>query len=145
MTKTGRPVGKPPYKPQDKDRPVVQALVANGLTHPQIAHYLKIDRETLEKYFREELDRGMDTVLAIISGRLVQKAMAGDNTCMIFWLKTRHPALFNPPTRAEVTGANGRPLYFGNTPDDRLSKIIAAIRTSLPPDDGDGGGSQAGD
>lgn len=46
------------YPVTDNQRAIVQALTAFGHTHRAISQYLKIDPNTLTKYFRDELDRG---------------------------------------------------------------------------------------
>jgi len=94
------------YTPTAEHRAVVKALVANGLTHRQIANYLGIARNTMLKNFRAELDTGFDTVYAAISGNLVKQALGGDLRAQIFWLKTK--AGWRETTRLE--GPSGGPI-----------------------------------
>jgi hypothetical protein len=81
--------GKPPHEPTKASRDAVRLYAAMGTTQEDIARLLKIDGKTLIKYYREELDLGLVAANAQIGGALFKKAMGGDTTAMIFWLKTR--------------------------------------------------------
>lgn len=54
-----------------------------------IAQVLQIDVKTLYKYYRRELDTARDLANAQVGGALFNKALAGDTTAQIFWMKTR--------------------------------------------------------
>lgn len=82
-------VGRPPYEPSEKDRHQVEAWAAVGTPQEDIAKLLDIDPKTLRKHYRRELDTGSIRANAIIGGKLFNKAKAGDNACMIFWMKSR--------------------------------------------------------
>jgi len=81
--------GRNPHEPTKASRDAVRLYAAMGTTQEDVARLLKIDVKTLHKYYREELDLGMLTASAQIGGALYKKAMSGDTTAMIFWLKTR--------------------------------------------------------
>lgn len=61
-----RPVGRPKFEPSDKQRGIVEALVAAGYNQTVIAAYpgIEIDEKTLREHFRAELDFGLPKLLA---------------------------------------------------------------------------------
>ncbi len=79
----------PKFIPTDDQREKVRMLRCCGVTHPMIASVLHIGVRTLEKHFREELSVGLADANAQIAGALYRKAIEGDTTAMIFWLKSR--------------------------------------------------------
>ena len=54
-----------------------------------IASVLQVDVKTLYKYYRRELDTARDLANAQVGGALFNKALSGDTTAQIFWMKTR--------------------------------------------------------
>lgn len=70
-------------------REMVEAMSAYGIPQQDIANVLKIDKKTLLKHYRDELDLASAKANAAVAGKLYKKAMAGCTTSMIFWLKTR--------------------------------------------------------
>lgn len=81
--------GRPPFVPTEIQRTLVTVLRAIGEDPADIAREIGCDKRTLYKYFRQELAHGKARVRAKIGMSLVKKAIAGDNTAMIFWLKTQ--------------------------------------------------------
>jgi hypothetical protein len=78
------------YEPSELHRGEVKALKSFGNTHDQIASYLEISRETLEKYYRYELDNAALIANATVAKRLFAKAVNQDDlSAQVFWLKTR--------------------------------------------------------
>jgi len=88
----GRPRGRPPHEPTDEARRVVWEMTAFGIPQERVAHALGIDRSTLLKYYREELDSAADAAVTNVARNLYSKAI-GDGreamTAAIFFLKTR--------------------------------------------------------
>jgi hypothetical protein len=67
----------------------------NGLTDEQIAHNMGIGTSTLYEYknkyaeIRESLKENKEVADLAIENALYNKALGGDTTAMIFWLKNR--------------------------------------------------------
>jgi hypothetical protein len=108
--------GAPPHEPTKASRDAVRLYAAMGTPQEDIGRLLKIDVKTLYKYYREELDLGLVAANAQIGGALFKKAMGGDTTAMIFWLKTR--AGFKEAKHEEKTGTDSEKLV------DALSTLI---------------------
>ena len=81
--------GHPPHEPTKALRDTVRLHAIVGTRHEMIAQVLQIDVKTLYKYYRRELDTARDLANAQVGGALFNKAMAGDTTAQIFWMKTR--------------------------------------------------------
>ena len=82
-------------KPIMIDHGQIEALAAQGLTKKEIAHCLGIGESTLyDKMtqfpeFIESFQKGRSKGIAKVSNVLFQKAIAGDNGCMFFFLERR--------------------------------------------------------
>lgn len=81
----------------------MHALV--GTPHRVIADIVGIDLKTLYKYYRVELDQSGAQATAAIGGALYNKAINGDTTAMIFWLKTQ--AGWRETARVDHTSSDG--------------------------------------
>ena len=80
---------KPPHSPTDAQRQLVSLHTTVGTTQETISAILGIDKKTLRKYYRAELDQSKAKANATIGGALFNKAKGGDTTAMIFWMKTQ--------------------------------------------------------
>jgi hypothetical protein len=87
IAKRGR--GQPPHRANAAARQAVEQMSAVGIDQETISGALKIDPKTLRKWYAEELDHAATKANAAVGGKLYNKAMSGDTTAMIFWLKTR--------------------------------------------------------
>lgn len=89
--------GKFEYWLTEEGRTLLEGWARDGLTDEQIAHNCGITAKTLyewkNKYsdFSESLKKGKEVVDYKVENALVNKAMSGDVTAMIFWLKNRRP------------------------------------------------------
>jgi hypothetical protein len=76
---------------------LLQGWARNGLTDEQIASNMGISTCTLydwkKKYtdIAKALKKGKEVVDLAVENALLKKALAGDTTAMIFWLKNRRP------------------------------------------------------
>ncbi len=82
-------VGRPAIGRDEQIAKAVKLHTMVGTPQPTLAKVLGMSTETLTKYYREELDTAKAQANASIAGRLYNKAMDGDTTAMIFWLKTQ--------------------------------------------------------
>jgi len=107
-----RKAGRPRYEPTDADRNRVRVMAASGLNHDRIALCIGesgISRNTLEKYYRRELDTAAEMANAAVSARAFEMATKSENPAWaIFWLKCR--AGWKETSKLEHTGADGAPL-----------------------------------
>jgi hypothetical protein len=87
--KPKHPGGRPPHEPSPASRQLVQLHATIGTRQDIIADILGIDKKTLSKHYREELDQAMARANASVGGALFNKATKGDTAAMIFWMKTR--------------------------------------------------------
>jgi len=78
-----------PHEPTRASREMVSLHATMGTDQDTISDLLEIDKKTLRKHYRRELDLSMAKANATIGGVLYNKAKAGDTASMIFWLKTR--------------------------------------------------------
>jgi hypothetical protein len=103
--------GRPRFEPTDEHRMHIQRLKIVDTPHEAIARILGIDDNTLVKYFDYELNSSKHDLLANVGATLYQKAIGGDTTACIFYLKTKGG--WRETERKEITGANGEPLNPG--------------------------------
>lgn len=82
-------------KPKVLDLVRVESVAAMGGTNDQIAEALGMSKRTLDaarkrdKAVDEAVHRGKDKADLQVVAALYKKALAGDTTAMIFWLKNR--------------------------------------------------------
>lgn len=100
--------GPKPHEPTAEQRLLVEQYVAVGLVHAQIAQLLGFSEDTLQRYYREELDSGVAKANAQIGAKLFSKAIAGDTGCLIFWAKTRMG--WKETSVQEQVGRDGGPI-----------------------------------
>lgn len=81
--------GPKPWEPSDEERRRIRLYAGLGMTQEQIAVLIGKCVDTLAKACRNELDMGKAETLAKVAGTLVQKALNGDTTSAIFYLKTQ--------------------------------------------------------
>lgn len=78
-----------PHEPTKAQRDLVMLHTMVGTTQETVAQILDIDKKTLRKWYRDELDLAKAKANATIGGALFNKAKGGDVTAMIFWMKTQ--------------------------------------------------------
>ena len=94
MGKGDPQVGRPAKTLTDEQRAQVEALAAY-LTAEQISDYFGIGRTTFFAMMEREPDiserykRGKAKAVGAVAQNLIKKAREGDNSCMMFYLKTQ--------------------------------------------------------
>jgi len=77
------------HKPTAEQRRMVEAMSAYGIPQDDIALVIQVDRNTLAKHYRHELDEATAKANAKVAERLYDRAMDGDVKAMMFWLERR--------------------------------------------------------
>jgi len=114
--------GRKPKVLTDKQRAEVETLAA-FLSAEQVADYFGIGRTTFfaimerDPSIGELYKRGKSKVVAKVAQGLIQKALSGDTTSAIFFLKTQ--ARWRETERHEITGADGAPIELA-----RIERVI---------------------
>jgi len=113
MAKVGRP-----KKLKDISLKEVEKLAALGLTDEEIASWLGICRATLSNYKKQEkefldtIKRGKLKSDSNVIKSLYQKALDGDTTAMIFWLKNRRPEEWRDKKDVGLSGSIEEKIIF---------------------------------
>jgi DNA-binding XRE family transcriptional regulator len=84
--------GRKPFAPTPESRKMVNTLASFGVPQEDIASVVGVDKKTLRKYFREDLDNAMVKANAMVAQSLYNKAIGSGPqsfTAAIFWAKTR--------------------------------------------------------
>ena len=124
-------MARPQFQPTDEDRALVEQLAAFGIPVESMTLFVKdkagksISEKTLRKHFAKELDLGELKANVKVAQTLFKKAISGDTTSMIFWLKTR-ARWKESPQQVELTGKDGGPVEQKTTVVDE-QQIKAAV------------------
>ena len=124
-------MARPQFQPTDEDRALVEQLAAFGIPVESMTLFVKdkagksISEKTLRKHFAKELDQGELKANVKVAQTLFKKAISGDTTSMIFWLKTR-ARWKESPQQVELTGKDGGPVEQKTTVVDE-QQIKAAV------------------
>lgn len=125
--KGGKP--SPTFHPKPEHGQIVFEMVRAGIELERIADCITpggISVVTLRKYFGEAIKTATADAVRQVSNKLLAKALDGDTTCMIFFLKTR--GRWRETDRLEITGADGGPVeYVDLTDDERVSRLVALL------------------
>lgn len=94
----------------------VSALSSFGVRQEDIAAHVGMSVDTLARLYGAEMRQAAAERNSAVAGRLFEKAMEGDVTAMIFWLKTRArwsekaaPEAATAPQSIEVRVVDARP------------------------------------
>jgi len=77
------------HKPTEQSRLRVMCDAIAGFTQNQIADRMGISDDTLRKYYREELDSGVKSIVSEAVSVVVQEMRDGDRTSAFFILKCK--------------------------------------------------------
>lgn len=117
-----RKAGRPPKELTDQQRGEVETLAA-FLSTEQMAAYFCMSHDTFTAICEREPEilraykRGKAKAIGKVAQGLVQKALAGDTTSAIFFLKTQ--ARWRETERHEITGADGAPIELA-----RIERVV---------------------
>lgn len=107
----GRPTK---YDPAFADQARQYCLL--GATNERLAGFFGVDISTLERWiaahdeFRGAIKEGREGADIQVANSLYGKALSGDTTACIFWLKNRQKLSWRDKHDVEHTGADGKPL-----------------------------------
>lgn len=124
---------------------LIQGWKRNGLTDEQIAHNMGISINTLNKWkqrfaqIRQALKVGHEQANFIVEGELFKKAVKGNTTAMIFWLKNNWRDKYNDselsPEEREMIKARKESVIQ----DARIKKLRADAIERLEASENDTG------
>jgi hypothetical protein len=116
---------KPPYKPSEEGRKMVEAMASVGVPQDEICVVLGIDAKTLRKHFREELDSAMIKANAKVAANLYRQATKDDfkaAPAAMFWAKTR----MGWREKIDLNHSGSINIDFTRMTDEELDEFIAA-------------------
>lgn len=99
-----------PPKADQIDLAKLEVIASMGLTDQEIAVVLEIAERTLNYWkknnpeFNQALKRGKLKADLKVTESLYRKALAGDTTAQIFWLKNRMPEKWREKSQVEIPG-----------------------------------------
>ena len=108
MAKKGR--GRPAHQPNDATKRAVEILAASGLYQYQIAAQMKMDEDTLVKYYEYELEAGWATNMKKATNIVIKRIEADGDEALDaakFFLSRRGKGLWSEQKNLELSGPNG--------------------------------------
>ena len=106
----------------EQNAKMVEAMTAYGVTQGDIAAVLGVSLSTIKTHYRDELDTAIAKANSKIAERLYKKALDGDTTSMIFWLKTR--ARWSETVKQELSGPNNGPIQHEATVTHKILSLM---------------------
>ena len=134
MSDEKRKVGRPRFEITPEVCEKVENLSAQGLTVEQISLVLGINKSTMfdkqNEYsdFSDALKRGRGKGVANVTNALYTKAVDGDNTAMIFYLKNR--AGWVDKQEVQSTVEQRHIIDLTRIPNDQLEQLENAFKQS---------------
>jgi transposase-like protein len=90
---------------------LIEGWARDGLTDEQIAHNMGINPDTLYSWKKkfpeisEALKKTKEVVDREVENALYKKALSGDTTALIFWLKNRRPNDWRDRRETQLSGS----------------------------------------
>ena len=134
MSDEKRKVGRPRFEITPEVCEKVENLSAQGLTVDQIAlvlgvsHWTIYERQNEYPDFSDALKRGRGKGVANVTNALYTKAVDGDNTAMIFYLKNR--AGWVDKQEVQSTVEQRHIIDLTRIPNDQLEQLENAFKQS---------------
>src|SRR4051812_19712089 len=82
-------MARPRWQPTPADREKIAMMTALGIPQLTICEIVGVTDKTLRRACRHEISTGQAQANTKVGKALFQKALGGDVTAMIFWLKCR--------------------------------------------------------
>jgi hypothetical protein len=101
----GGRIGNPSHVRDEAKAAEIRTL-AKVASQELAAEAVGISVDTLQRYYLADFNAGKREAVMAVGGKLLAKAMNGDRTCMIFYLRTQGKW----STRVELTGVDGGPI-----------------------------------
>lgn len=92
----------PGWQPNEQERQMVRVFKFAGYTDEDVARFLNMSVETLLKHFSFELQNARMAVIGDLTNRAVTRARQGNDTFVMFLLKTRGGGHFSERVAAEA-------------------------------------------
>ena len=86
---TGKKGGMPPHKPTEITLKRARLLAGYRVPKEQIALIIGVNTDTLEKYYGDEMRKGIANTNRRVVKALLQNALNGDTTAQIWWTKAQ--------------------------------------------------------
>lgn len=136
----GGRIGNPPHEWSQELADQVR-LLAKVTSQTHAAATLHISESTIIRHYGKEWQEGQAEAVATVGGKLLQKALGGNLTAQIFYLRTKGKGAYS--TRVEITGRDGGPVEhdyssaFDRMTDDQRAAYEAMCRDieGLGPED----------
>ena len=103
----------PAHKPTDQQRAMVRALVTAGLTQDRTAAVIGINKSTLIKHYKKELEGARDEALGRNTVALIQMANKGNAAAAIYLQKCLGGPAWNERNQVEHDGAITIKVVYG--------------------------------
>jgi hypothetical protein len=101
--------GRPPFVPSIEQRHAVTVLRTNGCSERVIARLLRINRRTLRKHFKTELEDAREILVAALGAVVVHAGLNGDWRAAVSWLSRFGGPEWVPTERRLHGGIPGAP------------------------------------
>ena len=121
IVEPGKKDGRPVFIPTEDQKFLVTMMSSTGVPHERQAKALGVNSKTLRKYFKEELQLGRNRAHAEIAGALYKRALDGNVSAQIFYLKTQ--AGWREAQRLELR-AEGQDFITETERHQRLAAIL---------------------
>ena len=126
--------GRPPHVVTPVTQRLVRHWVAGGLFQDRIAKMMGISTDTLQKYYRYELDNGEDIANANVAANLYRIATGNSPSAAgaaQYWLNRRSEKFREAAKRVELTGRDGKPIEVQSAATFDPRKLSADEREAL--------------